>query len=306
MKIVMLAGGVGGAKLAEGLAQILLPKELTIVVNTGDDFYHYGLYISPDIDTICYTLAGIANRGTGWGRSDDTFNMLNTLGQLGGKTWFLLGDKDLAVHLERTRLLLSGSSLTQVTTSFCQAWDIKHSILPMSDNPIHTLVYTCEFGELSFQEYFVEKHFSPQVSGFKYNGIDYATPAPGIMEAIQNADGIIISPSNPWVSIDPILMVPGILSGIKDKKTVAISPIISGSAIKGPAAKMFTELGIAPSSVAVYRHYSHFLTGFIIDEADRHLASEIPISALATKTIMKSLSDSVELAENVLSFVQTL
>jgi LPPG:FO 2-phospho-L-lactate transferase len=306
MKIVTLAGGVGGAKLAEGLAQVLQPNELTIIVNTGDDFSHYGLNISPDLDTICYTLAGIANRKTGWGRSGDTYNMLHTLGELGGETWFLLGDKDLALHLERTRLLNKGLTLTQVTNSLLHSLGIQQSILPMSDDPIHTMVNTLEFGHLTFQDYFVNKHFFPQVRGFNFIGIDSATPAPGVLEAIQNADAIIISPSNPWVSIDPILMVPGILSSIKKKKSVAISPIISGSAVRGPAAKMFSELGIASSAVAVYRHYSHFLTGFIFDEIDQHLSSEMPIQVLATKTKMNSLRDRVGLAENVLDFIQTL
>ena len=306
MKIVLLAGGVGGAKLAEGLARVLLPKELTIIVNTGDDFFHYGLKISPDLDTITYTLARLANKKKGWGRSGDTFNMLNTLNELGGETWFMLGDKDLALHLERTKLLKQGLTLTQVTKKFLYLLRINQSILPMSDNFIQTMVNTLEYGNLTFQEYFVVKHFSPQVRDFIFTGIDSATPAPGVFEAIHDADGIIISPSNPWVSIDPILMVPGILSAITKKKSVAISPIISGSAMRGPAAKIFSEFGITPSAVAVYHHYHHFLTGFILDLIDKNLVNEIPIPVLVTKTIMNSLQDRVKLAENVLDFMKYL
>jgi LPPG:FO 2-phospho-L-lactate transferase len=226
MKIVALAGGVGGAKLVEGLAQHLSPDDLTIIVNTGDDFEHLGLNISPDLDTICYTLAGLVNPETGWGRQSDTFHVLHDIHKLGGPDWFHLGDRDFSTHIERTRRFRLGQSLTRITQSFCNAWGVKHLVLPMSDESVQTIVETVEEGELAFQEYFVHQKCIPQVKGFHFAGIQDARPASGVLDAIKNADGIVICPSNPWVSIDPILAVPGIHLAISGKLVVAVSPII--------------------------------------------------------------------------------
>src|SRR5512145_1834632 len=204
MKIIALAGGVGGAKLAYGLTRILPREDLTIIVNTGDDFEHYGLYISPDLDTVCYTLAGLANPETGWGRVNETWNVIQNAKALGGPGWFNLGDQDLGTHIERTRRLREGQTLSQITKDFCQAWGVRHTILPMSDQAVRTIVETDE-GNLAFQEYFVHRRCEPRVRGFRFDGIDIAEPAPGAKEAVDCADAIIICPSNPWVSVDPIL-----------------------------------------------------------------------------------------------------
>ena len=301
MKIVALAGGVGGAKLAHGLAQVLPPEDLTIIVNTGDDFEHYGLYICPDLDTVCYTLAGLANPETGWGRMDETWNVIQNASKLGGPDWFNLGDKDLGTHLERTRRLKNGDSLSQITKDFCKAWGIEHTVLPMSDQPVRTMVGT-EDGELSFQEYFVHRRCEPQVKGFRFENADKAEPAPGAKEAIQSADAVIFCPSNPWVSIDPILkVVPKI-----EKPVYAVSPIIGGQTVKGPAAKMYRELGIEPSAFAVANHYRKLLTGFVMDNTDAQLIESVKglnIQVCVTNTLMKSLDDRRQLAGITLNFI---
>jgi LPPG:FO 2-phospho-L-lactate transferase len=303
MKIVALAGGVGGAKLAHGLAQILPPEDLTVIVNTGDDFEHYGLYICPDLDTVCYTLAGLANPETGWGRVNETWNVIENTSKLGGPDWFRLGDQDLGTHLERTRRLKEGQTLSQVTVDFCRAWGIEHTVLPMSDQPVRTIVET-EAGDLAFQEYFVNRRCEPPVRGFRYEGVDLAEPAPGAREAIQSAEAVIICPSNPWVSIDPILQVIRTI----EKPILAVSPIIGGQAVKGPAAKMYRELGIEPSALAVARHYCDLVTGFVLDQTDEHLEEEIrslQMRTLVTNTLMKSHDNRKQLAGKILNFVGT-
>jgi LPPG:FO 2-phospho-L-lactate transferase len=301
MKIVALAGGVGGAKLAHGLAQILPPEDITIIVNTGDDFEHLGLYICPDLDTVCYTLAGLANPETGWGRVNETWQAIANIEKLGGPNWFRLGDQDLATHIERTRRLKDGHSLSQITRDFCTAWGVKHTVLPMSDQPVRTIVETDE-GDLAFQEYFVHRHCEPRVKGFRFEGVDSAKPTAGARAAIQSADAIIICPSNPWVSVDPILRV---ISKI-DKPVVAVSPIIGGLTVKGPAAKMYAELGILPSALAVANHYRDILHGFVLDTVDAHLVEKIPVQTLVTDTLMKSIADRARLAQDVLHFVGKL
>ena len=301
MKIVALAGGVGGAKLAHGLAQILSPEELTIIVNTGDDFEHYGLSISPDLDTVCYTLAGLANPETGWGRVNETWNVIQNASRLGGPGWFNLGDQDLGTHLERTRRLREGQTLSQITREFCKAWGVEHTVLPMSDQPVRTIVETDE-GELAFQEYFVHRRCEPRVKGFRFDGIEMAEPAPGTREAIQSADAVVICPSNPWVSVDPILKV---IPKIK-KPVTAISPIIGGQTVKGPAAKMYSELGIEPSAFAVANHYRGLATGFVLDEVDSQLDESVRglnMRTLVTNTLMKSHDDRKRLANDVLHFI---
>ena len=301
MKIAALAGGVGGAKLAHGLAQILAPEELTVIVNTGDDFEHLGMYISPDLDTVCYTLAGLANPETGWGRVNETWNTFTNIEKLGGPAWFRLGDQDIATHLERTRRMKAGQSLSQITKDFCAAWGIKHTVLPMTDSPVRTMVNTDE-GELAFQEYFVHRHCEPRVKGFRFDGVDVAEPVVGAREAIDKAEAIIICPSNPWVSVDPILRI------IKkiNKPVVAVSPIIGGQAVKGPAAKMYAEFGIEPSALAVAKHYGNLLSGFVLDTVDEKLAGRIETRKLITNTIMNNHEDRARLAMDVLHFIRSL
>ncbi|MBI4730917.1 MAG: 2-phospho-L-lactate transferase [Chloroflexi bacterium] len=306
MKLVALAGGVGGAKLTDGLAQLLPPENLTIVVNTGDDFEHLGLYISPDLDTVCYTLAGLANPKTGWGRAGETYHLLESLAVLGGETWFRLGDKDLATHLERTRRLHAGETLSHITRLFCRAWGVRHTVLPMSDDSVRTMVETVKYGELSFQEYFVHQRCEPKVKGFRFVGIESARAAPGVLEAIEMADAVVLCPSNPWVSIDPILAVAGIRSALEKKKVVAVSPIIGGKTVKGPAAKMYSELGVRPSALAVAEHYSGLLTGFVMDQLDAKLAEEIPITTMVTDILMPTQDDRRRLAQDVLDLIRTL
>jgi LPPG:FO 2-phospho-L-lactate transferase len=301
LKIVALAGGVGGAKLAHGLAQVLPPEDLTVIVNTGDDFEHYGLYICPDLDTVCYTLAGLANPETGWGRVDETWNAFENTSKLDGPAWFRLGDKDLGTHLERTRRLSKGDSLSNFTRDFCKAWGIKQTILPMSDQPVRTMVDT-DTGELAFQEYFVHRRCEPRVKGFRFEHVEKAEPAPGVEEALLATDAVIICPSNPWVSIDPILRV------VKEinKPVYAVSPIVGGQAVKGPAAKMYHELGIEPSAFAVANHYRGLLTGFLMDKIDTQLIEsvrDLNIQVHVTNTLMNSLEDRRQLAGDILEFI---
>jgi LPPG:FO 2-phospho-L-lactate transferase len=305
LKVVALAGGVGGAKLVHGLAQILDPENLTVIVNTGDDFEHYGLYISPDLDTVCYTLAGLANPDTGWGRLDETWQAIENAKRLGGPDWFNLGDRDLGTHLERTRRLREGQSLSQITRDFCQAWDVRQAVLPMSDGAVRTIVETDE-GELAFQEYFVHRRCEPKVKGFRFEGVEKAEAAPGTLEAIKAADAVVICPSNPWVSIDPILAVAGIRQAVEAKEVLAVSPIIGGKTVKGPAAKMYAELGIQPSALAVAEHYRGLLSGFVMDQIDSELADSIDIPTLTADTLMNHLTKRAQLARDVLHFIGRL
>jgi LPPG:FO 2-phospho-L-lactate transferase len=313
MKIVALAGGVGGAKFAHGLAQVLPPEDLTVIVNTGDDFEHYGLYVCPDLDTVCYTLAGSANPETGWGRVNETWNVIENAIKLGGPDWFQLGDRDLGTHLERTRRLKARQTLSQITKDFCKVWGIEQTILPMSDQPVRTIVET-EEEALAFQEYFVHRRCEPRVKGFRFEGVEVAEPAPGAREALQSADAIILCPSNPWVSIDPILQLFFINASAPEwerdwrsgKPIVAISPIIGGQTVKGPAAKMFRELGIEPSALAVANHYCDLITGFVLDKIDEQLKGDIDLNmgTMVTDTVMKDLNDRSRLAQEVLHFIE--
>lgn len=306
MKIVALAGGVGGAKLAHGLAQLLKPEELTIIVNTGDDFEHYGLYICPDLDTVCYTLAGLANPKTGWGHVNESWNVIDNASKLGGPDWFRLGDNDLGTHLERTRRMKAGESLSKITRDFCKVWGVEHTILPMSDQSVRTIVETDE-GELAFQEYFVHRRCEPRVKGFRFEGADRAEPVSGAREAIQSADAIVICPSNPWVSIDPILATLAPTLALKGRGSViAISPIIGGKTVKGPAAKMYRELGIEPSALAVANHYRGLVTNFVIDTIDTQLNESVRglnMQTFVTNTLMRSHDDRKQLARDVLTLI---
>lgn len=305
MKIVALAGGVGGAKLANGFAQIQPPEDLTIIVNTGDDFEHFGLYICPDLDTVCYTLAGLANPDTGWGRADESWHAIENISRLGGLKWFRLGDRDLGTHLERTRRIRAGQTLSQITQDFCAAWEIDPAVLPMSDKLVPTIVLTDE-GELPFQEYFVHRRCEPKVRGFRFEDVEAASPAPGVIPAIRNADLVVICPSNPWVSIDPILALPRIRTELYSRPVMAVSPIIGGKAVKGPVVKMYAELGIEPSALAVAKHYQDIIDGFVFDLRDKNLLSDIEslnVSVLNVDTLMNSPAQQKRLAQDIVNLV---
>ncbi|MEK6223154.1 MAG: 2-phospho-L-lactate transferase, partial [Chloroflexota bacterium] len=266
---------------------------------------HLGLSISPDLDTVCYPLAGLANPETGWGRLDETWQAFENLATLGGPDWFRLGDQDLGTHLERTQRLKGGDPLSTITHDFCMAWGIGPRVLPMSDQAVPTIVHT-DVGDLAFQDYFVARRCQPVVSGFEFAGLEDARPAPGVLAAIGEADAVIICPSNPWVSIAPILALPGVREALEKSNVVAISPIIGGQALKGPAAKMYTELGITPSAHAVAEHYGELLTGFILDDQDVKLTKLISSKTLVTDTIMLSTEDQLRLAKEILLFTQNL
>ena len=304
MKVVALAGGVGGAKLAHGLSLNLSPSELTIIVNTGDDFEHLGLHISPDLDTVMYTLAELANPETGWGLAGETWNFLGALERLGGDTWFRLGDRDLATHVERSRRLWAGATLTEVTAALCAALGVGPRILPMTDDMVQTRVQT-RAGELEFQEYFVHQQCRPQVTGFRFAGLESATATDQVLAALASAKLVVFCPSNPFVSLDPILSLPRVRESLASKPVVAVSPIVGGRAIKGPAAKMLAELGLEVSPAAVAGHYAGLLGGFVMDTVDEALAPAIlegGLRVLVTNTIMKTSADRARLAGEVLQF----
>lgn len=307
--VVALAGGVGGAKLAWGLAQVLDSNELTIIVNTGDDFEHCGLSISPDLDTVCYTLAGWANPVTGWGRSEETWNCLEELKSLGGPYWFNLGDRDLALHLVRTDLLKNGRTLTQATLEICKNMGIKHPVLPMTDDCVPTKVKTKELGVLSFQEYFVKYQCFPTMTGCEFVGIKNAKLSELGRKAIEKADIVFFCPSNPWVSIGPILEIENMKQLLAERTTIAVSPIIGGKTIKGPAAKMYQEMGITPSALAVAKHYQGIIRGFVLDKIDIGQVQQIDqcgIIPFATNTIMSDNQTREQLARECLSFAERI
>jgi LPPG:FO 2-phospho-L-lactate transferase len=298
LKVVLLAGGVGGARLASGFYAALPPEDLTIVVNTGDDFDHLGLRICPDLDTVTYTLAGLANRETGWGVAGDTFEALAALERVGGPTWFRLGDRDLATHLQRTTLLAEGLRLTEVTSRICAALGVRCRVLPMTDATVATKVLTAD-GELDFQDYFVRQRCEPVVQSIRFAGIERAQPAPEVVEALSGADGIVIAPSNPFVSVEPILALPGVRERVRSKPALAVSPIVGGQAIKGPAAKMLLELGMDVSAMGVARRYAGLIGGFVMDEQDASLAEAVTALGFETvvaQTIMRADAERESLA----------
>jgi LPPG:FO 2-phospho-L-lactate transferase len=311
MKILALAGGVGGAKLADGLSRQDPSLQLTVITNIGDDFTLFGLQICPDLDTVCYTLAGMENPYTGWGRAEDSWETITEISNLGGPDWFRLGDKDLALHLERTHRLQAGEPLSLITADFCRSWGITATVLPMSDNPVPTIVQTDQ-GDLPFQDYFVRLACRPEVTGFEFKGAGRAAPAPGALRAIVEADLVVVCPSNPWVSIDPILSIPGIRPEIQKKVTLAVSPIIGGKALKGPAAKMYREMGITPTAAAVADHYGELLSGFVMDDRDRDLESSLKdagsngLKVFITDTIMNTRQDRIQLAKEIIRFGRQL
>lgn len=307
-KIVALCGGVGGVKLALGLSHLLKGEELTVVINTGDDFDHLGLRICPDIDTVTYTLAGLVNPDTGWGRAEETNSFMNSFSMLGGEDWFFLGDKDLALHIERTRRLMEGETLSEVTTGIAKKLGIGARILPMSDNPVATMVETTT-GTLTFQHYFVRERCEPEVTGFYFDGLDIAKPHPDLLATLagESVDAVIICPSNPFVSIDPILSLPGVRQALRDclAPVVAVSPIVGGTAVKGPTTKMMTELEMAPTSLQVLKHYRDILNGFVLDERDIDGLDELKAEidhVEVVDTLMLTLDHKIALARAVLEF----
>ena len=278
------------------------------MVNTADDFTHLGFHISPDLDTLTYTLSGLSNTQVGWGRADETWNFMAALESLGGETWFQLGDRDLALHSLRRELLNNGATLTSATRDICRALGIEFDIFPMTDDPVRTIVHTVEQGALAFQHYFVRERCAPSVTGFEFDGIESARANPNLISVLRDCDGVIICPSNPFVSVDPVLNIPGMRTAINTSgvPVIAVSPIVSGLAIKGPAAKMMAELHIPNTAVSVAQHYGELLAGFVLDEQDAALAQEIDLPTLATPSIMKSLDDRTALAARVLEFIGTL
>jgi LPPG:FO 2-phospho-L-lactate transferase len=310
--VVALCGGVGGAKLAYGLAQLLAPRELVIVVNTADDFDHLGLRICPDVDTVMYTLCGKDNRDLGWGRAAESWEVLREVEQLGGETWFRLGDKDLALHLLRRQLLDRGLRLTSVTQELATRLGVQHPVLPMSDEPVRTIVATAE-GELAFQDYFVRRRCEPKMTGLRFEGATHATLSPEVAAALSDPGlrGVVICPSNPYVSVGPILAIDGIRRRLETMQApvLAVSPIVAGRAIKGPAAKMMAELGGPVSSLTVARLYGDLIDAIVLDEQDRALLDERVDSdpqLLVAQTMMHTLEDRVALARECLRFLSQI
>ena len=308
--IVVLVGGVGGAKLALGLQQVVPPERLTVIVNTGDDFWHYGLRITPDIDTVLYTLAQRVDPVNGWGLQDDTTNVLQALQQYGEDTWFRLGDQDIATHLLRTHLLRSGHSLTQVIHHLSAQMGIQPAVLPMTDAEVATIVDTVEYGELAFQTYFVRYRWQPTVKGLRYAGIVQAAITDAVRQAITNADIIFFGPSNPWLSLAPILALPGMrdLLRSRDVPRVAVTPIVRGKALKGPAAKLMHELGYEVSAATVAAYYGDVLNGFVFDaqDADTSAGRVDGLKVVALDTIMRSDADKMRLARQLVDWIQNL
>jgi LPPG:FO 2-phospho-L-lactate transferase len=307
--VVALSGGVGGAKLALGLYHVLPPDRLTIVANTGDDFEHLGLTICPDLDTLLYTLSGQANPELGWGRRDETWTFMAALEKLGGETWFRLGDGDLATHIERTRRLAAGERLSTITDDFSRRLDIAARLLPASDDSVRTRVKTGR-GWLDFQDYFVRLRCEPVVRHIEFFGAETARPHPDFLAALAdpNLRAVIICPSNPFISIDPILAVPGVRRALCDSQApvVAVSPIIGGRAIKGPTAKMMAELGLPVDATAVARHYRDFLDLYIADDIDRDAVAELDVPVELAPTLMTTLEDRENLARIVLTAADRL
>lgn len=299
-RVVALAGGIGGARLVDGLAATLSPEELTIVVNTGDDFEHLGLFISPDVDTVMYTLAGLADRERGWGLAGETFRALESVAALGGPSWFQLGDRDLGTHLVRTDRRRRGERLTSITASIASALGVRHRILPMSDAPRATRLRTLEGEWLDFQDWLVGKRAVPRIAELVYEGARISTPE--VHEAIAAADLIVIAPSNPYVSIDPILTLVGVRELLAQKPTIAVSPIVGGKAVKGPLAAMLRDVGgMEPSAAAVVQHYGDLLDAVVVETGDE---AGIELPTLPTSTVMGGRDDRARLARELLDFAR--
>jgi LPPG:FO 2-phospho-L-lactate transferase len=307
--VVALSGGIGGAKLALGLSRILPAEELMIVANTADDFRHLGLWISPDLDTLTYTLAGLNNPETGWGRRDETWTFMAALRELGGETWFQLGDGDLAIHVERTRRLTAGETLSQVTADFCRRLGVRPKLVPMSDDSVRTRLRTYD-GWLDFQDYFVRQRCQPAVLEVAFQGWQAARPQAELMAALCNPGlrAVIICPSNPFISIDPILAVPGLRQALGNSPApvVAIAPIIGGRAVKGPTAKMMSELGLEVDAAAVARHYGGLIDGYVVDYVDVDQVALPGLAVHAAAILMQTLDDREALAHEAVGFADRL
>lgn len=304
-KTLAIAGGVGGAKLALGLTRVLSSEHLVICVNTGDDDCFHGLHVSPDLDTMMYTLAGLSDPQFGWGLKDDTFTALTMLKQYGADTWFNLGDRDLGTHIRRTQLLGRGATLSQVTLELCKSLGVEHKVIPMSDDPVRTVIGTPN-GDLSMQEYFVHQGAEPVVQSIRYDGAQAAKPSPGLELALNDADLIVFCPSNPFLSMGPILALPGVLDALKKSsaRKVAVSPIVGGDAVKGPAGKIMSELGQEVSCVGVANQYRDFCDYFVIDGQDSHLGPRIEdlgIKPVIDSIIMQTESDKIALGQSVIA-----
>lgn len=308
-KVLALCGGVGGAKLALGLYRVLAPGNLTIAINTGDDFEHLGLHVSPDIDTVTYTLADISDKERGWGLPGETWQFMAAIKRLGGEAWFNLGDQDLATHVLRTMQLTAGDSLSAVTAAFASKLGIHAHLLPMSDGRVRTTVHTTE-GDLAFQRYFVERQCAPEVRGISFDGAENARPHPVLLEALADPTlaAIVICPSNPYLSVDPLLALPGLREALANAPApvVAVSPIVKGSAIKGPTAKIMGELGLPVKIQSIAKHYSGLIDGLIVDSSDMAEASSLGIPVSGAEAIMSSIEDREALARAVIQFARSL
>jgi LPPG:FO 2-phospho-L-lactate transferase len=302
-RYTVLTGGVGGAKLVDGLYRLLPPHSLTAIVNTGDDFRHFGLPISPDIDTLLYTLSGKSNQTLGWGREGETWNFMAALKSLGGEDWFNLGDGDLALHVLRGAALAAGEPLSVIIARFAKAWDLHLSILPMSDDAVATWVETDE-GILPFQHYFVKRQCAPKVEAVNFKGAETASPTPGVIAAIMDCEAIFIAPSNPWLSVDPLLAIPAIRAALQKTKApvIAISPLIEGKAVKGPTAKLMGELGLEVTNASIAAHYGNWLDGLIVHGSDD---SPQALRIARTDTLMKSADDRERVARAALALAAT-
>jgi LPPG:FO 2-phospho-L-lactate transferase len=307
--VLALSGGIGGAKLALGLQRVLDPASLTIVVNTGDDFEHLGLAISPDVDTTLYTLSGLANPELGWGRAEESWNFMSELARLGGELWFRLGDKDLALHLERTRRLASGESLGSIVAGFAARLGVASHVVPMSDDRVRTVLDT-DAGTLGFQDYFVRRRCMPAVRAIHYDGAEQARAAAQSLQALRQGAfaAVVICPSNPYLSVDPILAIPGWRDALASTAApvIAVSPLIAGQAVKGPTAKIMRELALEVSPLTVAKHYEPLLDGFVLDEADAALAAQFEVPVHIAPTLMRDLADKERVAREVLAFASML
>ena len=307
--VVALSGGIGGAKLALGLGRIMEPDDLIVVANVGDDFEHLGLHISPDADTLMYTLAGLDNTKLGWGRRDETWSFMETLAALGGEDWFRLGDRDLAAHVERTRRLRQGETLSAITADFCRRLGVGPRILPATDDRLRTRLRT-EEGWLDFQDYFVRLQCRPVVRELAFEGADNARPHPDLLSALRNERlrAVVICPSNPFISVEPILAVAGMRQALSvcAAPIVAVSPIIGGRAVKGPTAKMMGELGMKPSAAAVAQRYGDLLDGYVMDVEDAEEAAQVAQKATLASTLMTNLAEREKLARVVLEAADVL
>ncbi len=304
--VAVVAGGVGAARLLGGLAQVVDPASITAVVNTGDDVELHGLHISPDVDTIVYTLAGAVNPETGWGLVGETWQAMEALGRYGGITWFSLGDRDLGTHLYRTQRLREGATLTEVTAEIVAAWDLGLSLAPMSDDAVRTMITVVDEGEIGFQDYFVRRHHDVEATAIRFAGATEAAPSPTALAALSLADRVVIAPSNPLVSIAPVLAVPELREAVEARREacVAVSPIIAGAAVKGPADRLLAELGHDASVVGVARLYAPLAARLVIDEADADLADAVTaegIEAVVAPTMMYGPPEAAALARVVLA-----